>query len=244
MSQTNPERTPIDCEAWRATLVERIEVARAGRDPEGVHGLRVACARLDVFLRLARWRVLRPDLRWLRRAASPTRDLDVLLASDLSREMRAALELQRGRAREELLAAFDHERAIALLQALEHAPVLNPARALEAYDKLRQRVAERGEALHASASALGDFHALRRALRRLRYAREWLGLDSAPLRALQDLLGALNDAVVEQHWLETTLASHANAQQRSELEQRIRTLRAAALDTWRATRHRILESPA
>lgn len=244
MTPTVHERNAIDCSPWRATLAERIELARAGRDIEGVHGLRVACARLEVFLRLASWRVLRSDLRWLRRAASQVRDLDVLLAGDLPLELRAPLELERDRAGSALLEVLNHERAAALLEALDCAPLASPRDAKRVLTSLGRRVAQRGRELEQSADEVENFHALRRALRRLRYAREWLGLDCAPIRELQDVLGALNDAVVERRWLETTMASHAHDEQRKQLDDRIHTHSAAALDAWRATRPRILEIPA
>lgn len=192
----------IECEAWREALLERIDVARAGRDSEGVHGLRVACARLDVFLRLLGWRVLRADLRWLRRAASAVRDLDVLLdQSDLPDAFRVALQAQREPAREQLLAVLAHERCGALLDALEELPPLRFARAQRRSVKLATRVAVLGLNMRRPDADVEAFHALRRALRRLRYAQEWMNLDPKAARRLQAELGALNDTVVAQQHL-------------------------------------------
>jgi len=192
----------IECAHWREVLLERIDVARAGRDSEGVHGLRVACAHLDVFLRLLGWRVLRADLRWLRRAASAVRDLDVLLAqNDLPNEFAVALDAQRTPAREQLLAVLDHERCSALLDALEELPSLTFARAQRRSRKLATRVTLLGARAFRPDGDVDTLHALRRALRRLRYAHEWLGREPKAARRLQDELGALNDVVVAQRQL-------------------------------------------
>src|ERR1043165_1021156 len=69
--------------AWLDRLEERTSLAEsapdAALDAEAVHELRVACGRLIVWLDLGGWRILRDDLRWLRRSAATVRDLDVVL---------------------------------------------------------------------------------------------------------------------------------------------------------------------
>lgn len=202
MRSSQQDERRIECGRWREALLERIDVARAGRDSEGVHGLRVACARLDVYLRLLGWRVLRADLRWLRRAASSVRDRDVLLAqSDLPDAFRAALQAQREPAREQLLAVLAHQRCGALLNALEELPPLHFASAQRRIRKLATRVALLGLNARRPDADVDALHALRRALRRLRYAHEWLNREPKTARRLQDELGALNDVVVAQRQL-------------------------------------------
>lgn len=218
-AQQNEQR--IECGRWREALLERIDVAREGRDSEGVHGLRVACARLDVYLRLLGWRVLRADLRWLRRAASGVRDLDVLLAqNDLPDAFRAALQAQCAPAREQLLAVLAHERCGALLNALEELPPLGFARAQRRSGKLATRVAVLGLHVLRPEADVERFHALRRALRRLRYAQEWMNLEPRAARRLQAELGALNDTVVAQEHLAALGLTQALREYDSALSQR------------------------
>lgn len=236
-------RGALDCAACSSALAECVELARSTGDSTVVHELRVACARLEVFLRLAGWRVLRPDLRWLRRAASAVRDLDVLLAGAPPPRVRAALQRERRHAHAAWLDALGSERTAALLVALEAAPRLDSARALAACSRLRRRVERRGRAVERGGGDVRRLHALRRALRRLRYAREWLELDCTPIRELQDVLGALNDAVVEQGWL-AKLAPRLRDAQRARVARKLRIRRTAALEAWRAARGRILERPA
>lgn len=183
--------------------------ARSGRDPEFLHQLRVGTRRLRAALRTSRglWRhgdasVLRRRLRALSRASGPARDWDVIAAR------RGAAWPAGARARHE--AARDAlRRSLAELPALPLPRARAGARralqpfAREALSRLdrriRRRLAQRG---------WGDsrqLHALRRRLRRLRYACEFLAgafpaRDAGPivaaLKSLQDLLGELNDIAI------------------------------------------------
>jgi CHAD domain-containing protein len=239
----------IAADPWRETLVERIEIARAGRDREGVHGLRVACARLDVFLRFVGWRALRDDLRWLRRAASNVRDFDVLLERELPAPFRAHLEAAREPAQRAFAQVLDHERCAALLEALEHAPPSTRKQARLATAELRARLVKRGERAERAKGAQGaqgavdELHALRRALRRLRYAYEWLGSDSKPVRKLQDELGALNDAVIALRYLDESQAHRGAEEYRARLEGEVAQRARTSLEAWTGSRKAILEEP-
>ncbi len=222
----------------------------ASCDPLAVHGLRVACARLEVYLRLAHWNVLRGDLRWLRRAASGVRDLDVLLADERAGQSAPEFVATLRTARESERAGFanvlEHERCRALLEALDALPEFSAQTARAPLELLTDRVRSRGELMLRSPDDFERFHALRRALRRLRYAREWLGLDCTAIRALQDELGALNDAVVRARWLARAGGAQSSATSPSGAEHspQVQSLGAAALRVWRRTRREILEIPA
>ncbi len=233
----------IAADPWRETLVERIEIARAGRDSEGVHGLRVACARLDVFLRFLGWRALRDDLRWLRRAASNVRDFDVLLERELPASFRAQLEAAREPAQRAFAQVLDDERCEALLAALENVPTTTRKRAMLATQRLRERLVERGERAERAEGAVDELHALRRALRRLRYAYEWLGSDSKTVRRLQDELGALNDAVIALEHLGASEEHPDAAEFRAQLESDVARRARASLEAWQDSRNAILEEP-
>jgi CHAD domain-containing protein len=194
--QTAKQAEPISLTPWLARLNEQIEVARAGEDPEGVHQVRVAAGRLDVGLRIAGLRVLRDDLRWLRASASQVRDYDVLLARALPSSFAAWIERERAHARTAMLHTFDSPRCTALLGALALLGPLDPAQAAAYAKRELRKVEERGRALEGEDAGVEDMHYLRRAVRRLRYAREWLGGRARRVKALQDELGRLNDATV------------------------------------------------
>jgi CHAD domain-containing protein len=188
---------------WLRHLRRHVPVARAGRDPEGVHQVRAGAARLAAWLDLSGTRVLKDDLRWMRRRASTVRDLDVLLMRRLPRAFREHLLARRRAARADLLAALGDPRSRDLLHVLALLPPLRRGTArrnLRRLDRRARRALARVEAEGRRARA-ETLHDLRRAVRRLRHAREWLHEDAAPLREVQLALGALNDVVVARRWL-------------------------------------------
>jgi triphosphatase len=198
----------------------------AGRDPEYVHQFRVGLRRLRSCLRLARIAPFRPlaaELRWLQSALGPARDWDVFITETaaplwrLRREdvagFRAHCAELRRRHGKEGRAAVRSPRYTALLLALGETfasedlgvelalPVRELARsALDERDRrLRKRGANVTEALPPAR------HAARIAAKNLRYAAEFFGslYSQEPvyryvrvLQGLQDLLGALNDAAL------------------------------------------------
>ncbi len=183
---------------WLGHLTHHAPIARAGLDLEGVHQVRVAGGRLDVFLRLGEWRVLRDDLRWLRSRASAVRDFDVLLARSVHAKFDEWLASERMVARAGLLEALESTRFTALVEALGVLPPLERRVANARRDDARRKVDELARRALKKSASLEAFHALRRATRRLRYAEDWLGAKRKDLERLQDALGALNDAAVAQ----------------------------------------------
>lgn len=188
--------TTLDLAPWIEHLARHVPVAQKGADPEGAHQLRVAAARLDVALRAAGQRVLRDDLRRLRRAASAARDLDVLLERSLPKDLSAWLSGERRSAYAQLSAELKSPDTAALLLALELLPPLRASSVRNWLGAQSQRVVRLARRACRSAASVEDLHELRRALRRVRYGREWLGRPTGDLKRLQDLLGELNDEFV------------------------------------------------
>jgi len=201
---------------------------RLGTDPEELHQFRVATRRLRAFLRAGRdlleprWAdPLRDDLRWLGGELGPGRDLDVLLerlrgeveslAEDAAagRALVEVLERDREVLRAQVYEAFGSERYFGLLDRLEQPP---PLRAGEATLKEIQRAEHRK--LRKAVDLLGrdapdeQLHEVRIKVKRARYAAELRG-DSEYVKAakaLQDVLGDHQDAVVAQERLRSLAA--------------------------------------
>jgi len=186
----------IALDRWLDHLEEHLPIARQGDDPEGVHQVRAAAARLDVWLRLGGYCVLRPDLRWLRKGAGAVRDIDVLLARGVSPELEAMLRERLAGARPAMLACFSHPRTAGLLFALRCLPPLDREPARRALRGWTRRAQRRGRRVDFRAGALEELHGLRRHVRRLRFAREWLELPARKIKRAHDELGALNDLAV------------------------------------------------
>jgi len=230
---------------------------RTSRDPEDLHHLRVSVRRLRVALRTFKSRLdestvsaLNRDLRWLFRRLGAVREYDVLL-SELSaaqgeedgaltalREELVGRRKVAERAARRALTSRRHARLrralVALPRALagERAPAPKSVRkwARKRLDKRRARVL----ALRAGLSE-GDeqsLHALRKELKKLRYAADLLsplwrrgGVKAylRPLSDLQDLLGTLNDAAVSSRLLDAAGKSAGRAAARL-AEQRVSEL--------------------
>jgi CHAD domain-containing protein len=215
----------------RARLREQAEAVlahdpgtRLGTDPEQLHQMRVATRRLRAFLRAGRellepqWsEPLREELRWLGGALGPVRDLDVLLqrltreVEQLEQELPAgrsllrALERQRRAARRRLLLALGDARYFALLDALEQ-----PVQTVADRPTLEELHAREHRKLRKAMAALGpdspdeELHAGRIKVKRARYAAELAGGRAdyvKAAKALQDVLGEHQDAVVAQERL-------------------------------------------
>lgn len=225
--------------AWLERLARELAVARAGDDPEGVHQMRVAAGRLGVWLELGGWRVLRDDLRWLRRSASGVRDLDVLIAGGGDAEHVRWLEARRVSARRELSVALDDECVEGLLTALARMPALPRSTARDRLRTLKDRALRASAALEHDRSDLHAWHRLRRALRRLRYALEWLGEDAQALEAFQDVLGELNNRVVAARHLREFRGDGARTEAVDVLERSIDAQCAIAAEHWVGLREQI-----
>lgn len=183
----------IGLERWLQHLVKHLSIARQGHDPEGVHQARVAVRRLRVWLRLAGVRVLEDDLAWLVRAAGEVRDLEVLLQRpDLPKAFRTWASSRLKEARAAFLPLLDSPRLAGLLQALANLPPLDEAPAQTRLKRFVRQVERRAEEWQQEGS-FEHLHALRRALRRLRYAQEWLGQDSQAAKEMQAVFGEVGD---------------------------------------------------
>lgn len=186
----------ISATPWLQRLVDSIPIARAGQDPEGVHQLRVAIARLRVWLFLGRWQALRDDLRWLREQAASVRDLDVQLSKELPPSLARHLQARRLVARRELLQALSDPRIDGILLSLGQLPPVPRQDAVRRVGKLARGVLRRGRRALAHPKKLAALHTLRRATRRLRFALEWLGACPTEIVELQNKLGTVSDSIV------------------------------------------------
>jgi CHAD domain-containing protein len=205
---------------------------RLGDDPEAVHDMRVAGRRMRAGLDLfaahlpKRAQALRREIGWWGRLLGAVRDLDVQIAQLASWRAEGAgageasfdaiervLLRKREAARQRMLRSLDagrYDRFVARLSSFLRAgprfrPAIGrrPARE-EAYALIAERyrdVRKAGDALRRS-SAPAEFHRLRIACKRLRYALEFhrplydgeAAAMIATLTSLQTLLGEHQDA--------------------------------------------------
>jgi CHAD domain-containing protein len=221
-------------QAQREALLVHDPGTRLGLDAENLHQHRVAARRARAFVRAARrsldgdWQQLLVErLRTLGSASGPVRDLDVLL-EDLRDELRTEAEVDRP-AGNVLLAQLESEREFARQRLLE---VMNsdvyrtllgqlraPPRLADGVETVRlDRVARRElSRLIAAIESLGKrpdeaaLHSLRLVLKRVRYAAELAAPNDkarkrflTDARALQDLLGRYQDAVIAEQRLRAT----------------------------------------
>jgi CHAD domain-containing protein len=189
--------TRIDPKPVVSQLIEAHQAALVGREAEGVHQLRVACRRLVVWHAMAERRTLVDDLRWLRRAAGEVRDLDVLLVRTLPEELVPWLEERRAQARQRLQTVLDSGRIRGLLEALRWLEPIRVERVALELVRQRRKVARLAAALERHEDdphrERVKLHALRRALRGLRYTLAWVDRRPKRLERLQAALGGLND---------------------------------------------------
>jgi CHAD domain-containing protein len=227
----------ISLQPWLKHLLQYLPIARAGTDPEGVHQVRVACARLLVWLELGGWRVLRDDLRWLRGHAARLRDLDVLRAEDPSAFRDDGLGTELDVARGELLQALDDPRLGSLILALWSMPPVQSRKARAVASRLARVCLRRGRALGARRGSVRALHRLRCAVRRLRFALEWMGAEVPQIVELQEAIGVVCDHGVALRQLEKRSTAKAREEHRSEIERALRRSRRDALRVWRKRRH-------
>jgi CHAD domain-containing protein len=227
-------------EAQRHALLVHEPGTRLDSDPENLHQHRVAARRTRAFLRAARrfvdpeWRrSLAEPLGRLGELTGPVRDLDVLLAH-LRDEAGTLAEPDR-RGAEQLIARLEHERSTArrpLLEGLDDdgyllllARLRFPPRLADGIDaipleqiarqefaRLARRVAKLGTQPDAAA-----LHGLRIALKRARYTAELAAPRTKPGRrflarakALQDILGEHQDAVIAEQRLRSSAVTDAH----------------------------------
>lgn len=207
-------------------------MAVAGADPEGVHQVRVAAGRLAVWLELAGRRTLADDLRRLRQAAAPVRDADVLLDRELPPEVAAWLRARREADRPVLAARILAPGTAALRRAFGVLPPIPRNEAIERLGRFTDRVRRRGAAAAAAPDDDEVIHALRRALRKLRYALDWVGAPDPRLKELQQTLGDLNDTAVELRTVEASGLAGNHPAYVHALRTRRAAQRSAALAAW------------
>ena len=236
-----PDAIPLG--PWLEHLERHLPVARQGQDPEGVHQVRVAAARLDVWLRLDGRRVLRADLRWLRRTGGVVRDIDVMLARGHPPETEALLKQQRTSAQRLFVSLLGHRRLQALRESLALLPPLQRWKAEQGLEEWSKSALRYGRRTDFTKDPLSRLHRLRRSLRRLRYAREWLGLETLAMHKQVRVLGDLNDLAVLRNRMRAAKAGKRSAG-KADLEslgQQIGELRLHAADLWRAVSKEIEE---
>lgn len=188
----------ISLEPWISQLRACIPAARAGDDPEKIHQLRTALARLEVGALLLGSTSVRQRLRRLRRRAAGVRDLDVVIS--LGPPARSARRLRKKRAHRlrRLQRVLDAARCAALIEALAALPPIDPASVRPVVARLAARARRDARRSRRSPRDLAALHAARRSLRRLRYALDWLGRPSDELAHAQALMGAVCDRVLAQ----------------------------------------------
>lgn len=181
----------IDPTKWLGQLDRARAQALAG-DAEGIHHVRSITRRLRVWLAFKGHEALQGEAQWLCHALARLRDLDVF-DSTLTTEARAR---HRPPAMETARKALESARWLSLREQLERVKPPKKARAKRELSRLERQLKKRR-----SFVSRGDgvaLHRLRRALRRVRYAREWLGLDAKELAREQDRLGVMCDLLALQ----------------------------------------------
>jgi CHAD domain-containing protein len=203
--------------------------ARAGSDPEELHRFRVATRRSRALIRASRPLVrdqlaaLDRELRWLGGATSEVRDLDVLIGHlrDLTPalepdevgadEIVAALEEERARARDGLVATLETDRFRILMRRFAEAvPGLHASNGNASLARLARKELERLRTAYKELdpdASDEDFHEVRIRAKHARYAAELAATTAGSrfeeladaLASVQDVIGAHQDAVVAEH---------------------------------------------
>jgi CHAD domain-containing protein len=226
-------------QAQRDALLVHEPGTRLGRDPENLHQHRVAARRARAFLRASGrhvdpgWRrLLAEPLGRLGEVTGPVRDLDVLLEhlrvevetlDETDRrggaQLLAKLEEARGEARSRMLDGLEEDGYQLLLARLRFPPRL--AQGVESipldriarreFGRLAKHVAKLGKRPDDAA-----LHGLRIALKRARYTAELAAPRSkagrrfvSRAKALQDVLGQHQDAVIAEQRLRSSAVADA-----------------------------------
>jgi CHAD domain-containing protein len=225
--------------AWLDELEECTASAPGAPDAEAVHELRVACGRLIVWLDLGGWRVLRDDLRWVRRSAATVRDLDVVLQRFGSRPWASELAAQRSLGASDLVRVLSNPRVQGLVQAMAVMPSVSEEAARDHLARLRRLTMRAGKQLGRPEKDLAQVHRLRRTVRRLRYALEWIEDAPEELSSLQAELGALNDLVITDRILSDRPGEDGVPADRAVVEKGLREQCERIEETWERSRRTV-----
>ncbi len=215
-------------------LDERLEelrhwlaVARAGLSSEAVHEARVTGRRLRAFLTLGQQHVLVDDLRWLVGSLGRLRDLDVALETsiDAGGPFHAWLVAARATESEQALRVLEHPRLDALLAALGQVRPVSKREAMTALQRLevKLRLSQKAARRDVTIEAL---HEVRKAVRRKRYAFEWLRRDTSELQATQAVVGEACDLNLLARLLAESGQKHAAVRVERALERLVPALAA------------------
>jgi CHAD domain-containing protein len=228
-------------EPWLGELEKQIEHVRVDGGASAVHAMRVAAGRMSVWIEIAGRHVLHDDLRWLRRSAATLRDIDVMLDAGRAPQWEAVLRLQRTEALAVLRAAIASTRPRALVLGLRCVPAPEVDDARKGTLRLARRVLKSGRRIAADTRDPYVIHRVRRRLRRLRYALEWLQIDSKDVKKTQDAFGAFHDRVVELRHLETQAEVSVPEADRLVIQTDLERTRKAAIESWDALRASLRE---
>ncbi len=182
----------IPADPWLKELEKSLRSLRRGDSPEAAHEFRVAIARLRVWLDLGGWHLLDDDLRALRQSAARLRNFDAQLEEGPPGPLAARWRRERDQERQAFLGRLKGFPVAAMLEVLHELPPVARRDAKKAVAKLARRALEDGAHLE----SVEQLHVLRRDLRKLRYAQEWLERDAARLSDAQDAAGKVVDAKV------------------------------------------------
>lgn len=215
---------------WRIRFAQWLKTIPDDASPERLHELRGALGRLMVWLRLAGQTELRTHLRDLRREVGAVRDLDVV-HEQLGSATPAGLVAEIERQRTLLVRRLQFPAVERLVRDLEEVPPLNFESARAAACGLFRKVRSAGKKLRNSPSP-ESAHRLRRKLRDYRFALEWMGEKTKPLRPLLQTLGDFNDQqILARHSQDSTTDGEALEPPAEDLEQ--------CVHGWRRLRKRL-----
>jgi CHAD domain-containing protein len=217
---------------WLDALRAHISAVQNGGSEEDVHQLRVATRRLASWLKLARVRILRSDLRWVRAAGGSVRDLDVMIAQQPPELLAEWLTGERTRRFEHLLEVVAAPRTGALLSALAHVAPIEETRARDSVPRLARRVLDLGDQLQIAPNDVETFHGLRRSVRGLRYALEWLQEKTGTFKEFQDVSGRAADLSVALLLLDVYPQAALLADYRRQLDEKFAARRIEAVGAW------------
>jgi len=236
---TGPDVKSISPSPWLERLRSLASAGKADLNAEAVHDLRVAAGRLRVWLELSGMRALQDDLRWLRGAAGPLRDLDVVIERYGSRSWAKVLFERRDLLLDQFASTLSSSRVQGLLTALSVLPPLPEKAARKRTKDLKLAVERIGAVARQEQEDLEPIHRLRRWVRRLRYAVEWQGGECSKLEDLQEALGEVGDlSTSHKHVLEIGAVDGAEADLK-EIEIELAKQRERSVSEWKRVRREV-----